>query len=135
MASLIDNSNIDPVLLQYEENNPLLPMHIIQNPGILHQEPRILSGRKLTDAQKISHDIQHAAEKEKRALLMKGLDDLLVKHGEEMDELAKSNFVHPDYLRKLQSQPHFKVKREVNLENAKIHAKAKEVNGGTPIFI
>lgn len=105
--------------------------HALRNPHLPQQAPRIFNRAKLTEAQKATRSLQAAAQKEKHAAIVSSLDALLVKHNTEMDKLSKEHSVAREYLNKLHLQSqHFKDKREVSLINAKIHAKALEVNAG-----
>ena len=58
------------------------------------------------------------------------LDELTARHRDELAALANTHSVHVDYLTKLQGMLRTKLTRDVNLENAKLHVKAKEVNSG-----
>lgn len=105
--------------------------HAQRNPHLPQQIPRVFNRAPLTEAQKATRSLRAASQKEKHTALVSGLDALLVKHNAEIDELAKGHSVAPDYLNKLRLQsPHFKDKRSVSITNAKIHAKAIEVNAG-----
>lgn len=105
--------------------------HALQNPQLPQQKPHIFNKAKLTEAQKATRSIRAASEKEKHAALVSGLDTLLTKHTGEIEALAKEHSVSSQYLNKLRLQSrHFKDKQSVSLTNAKIHAKAIEVNAG-----
>lgn len=110
--------------------------HALRNPHLPQQIPRVFSKVTLTEAQKATRKIRAAAEKDKHANLILGLDSLLEKHALELEALAKEHSVGSEYLSKLRLQSsHFKDKRNVNLNNAKIHAKAVEVNGGKVLLL
>jgi len=69
--------------------------------------------------------------KEKHELLSKDLQKLQEKHEKEYEDLARAHFVTVEYITKLTStSAHYKTKRTVNMQNAKIHAKSVEVNAG-----
>ena len=81
-------------------------------------------------AQKATKALQAKATKEKRSLLLNAIQELQEKHEQEFEALARTHLVAVEYVRKLVSTPQFKTKRGVSIQNAKIHAKAIEVNAG-----
>lgn len=116
-----------PFFSQYNDGDT----HALRNPHLPQQAPRIFNRPKLSEAQKATRSLRAASEKEKHAALVSGLDLLLAKHSEEIEALAKEHSVSAEYLNKLHLQSHhFKDKRSVSIMNAKIHAKAIEVNAG-----
>ena len=63
--------------------------------------------------------------------LAKALDVILSCHRTELEEFAKAHDTKMEYIQKLTSQSsHYKPKRAVTIQNAKLHAKSMEVNGG-----
>jgi len=64
-------------------------------------------------------------------LLSRELDVLLSKQRMELEDLAKRHGKKVEAIDKLvSSSSHYKNKRMVSIENAKLHAKALEVNAG-----
>jgi len=87
---------------------------------------------KLSNAQKASKAIRQAKEKAEDLRFKIALDNLLVRQQEERDELAVTYSVKPEFIDRLRStSSHYKDKRVPSLSNAKIRAKALEVNTGT----
>jgi hypothetical protein len=73
------------------------------------------------------HDADEAAHK----ALNTELTILLANHRVELTELAGRHAKKITYIDKLIStSKHYKPKRAVNIENAKLHAKATEINAG-----
>ncbi|KAF8816259.1 hypothetical protein BYT27DRAFT_7067379, partial [Phlegmacium glaucopus] len=103
--------------------------HAERNPGSFIQPSRKLS--KLSDAQKASQQLRRKVEQEEHKWLIEDFDALLQRHSQEQEELAKKYNLKPEYLEKLKgTSKHYKAKRDVNLENTKIHMKSIEVNAG-----
>ena len=102
--------------------------HATRNPHLPVQQGR--THASISTAQKATKQLQAKATKEKRALLSKAIQELQVKHEQEIEALARAHLVTTEYINKLIALPQFKTKRNVNLENAKIHAKSSEVNAG-----
>lgn len=120
-----------PVSGEHEPNNyhPDAPTHADRTTNGFVQSSRKLS--KLSDAQKASLNLRRKTNQEDHKLLIEDFDTLLHRHSEELEELAEKHSVKPEYLEKLKgTSKHYKAKREVNMENAKIHMKAIEVNAG-----
>jgi vacuolar-type H+-ATPase subunit H len=87
--------------------------------------------KKLTDAQKATRKIRQETERHAQELLSKDLDQLLTKQREELEELAGQHGKKVEAIDKLISTSgHYKHKRSVNIENAKVHMKSQEVNAG-----
>jgi hypothetical protein len=98
------------------------------------QETRKLA--KISDAQKASLKIQQGADEEEHKALNTELTTLLAKQRTEIVEFAGRYSKKVEYIDKLVgTSSHYKHKRNVNIENAKLHAKATEVNAGIPSFI
>ena len=74
--------------------------------------------------------LQAKVTKEKQDLLITAVQDLKEKHKTEFEALAQTHLVTAEYLNKLILMPHFKTMWGVSLQNAKVHAKAMEVNAG-----
>lgn len=108
---------------------PSMATHADRNPSSFVQPARKLA--KLSDAQKASQKLRRKIEQDEHQRLIEEFDILLDRHVLEQEELAKRHNVKPEYLKKLKdTSKHFKVKRGVNLENAKIHKKSIEMNAG-----
>jgi hypothetical protein len=87
--------------------------------------------KKLSDAQKASQHLRRKVNQEEHMRLIEDFDSLLQRHSQEQDNLAEKYNLKPEYLEKLKgTSKHYKAKREVNIENAKIHMKSIEVNAG-----
>lgn len=87
---------------------------------------------KLSDAQKASLNLRRKVNQDDHKRLIEDFDALLQRHSQEQDDLAEKYDLKPEYLEKLKgTSKHYKAKREVNIENAKIHMKSIEVNTGT----
>jgi hypothetical protein len=131
MSTTAESPSDDPYSAICESSQP--NTHALRNPHLPIQLPRVLTKATgtLTDGQKASDAVRVAAEKEKRSALVEALDKLLEQHELEIKELARKHCVSPEYVAKIKKDSkHFKGKREVGLYNAKVHAKAVEVNGG-----
>lgn len=102
--------------------------HAERNPDGITQTSRTLA--KLTDAQKATRKIRQETERHAQELLSKDLDGLLTRHREELEELAERHGKKVEAIDKLMTSGHYKHKRSVNIENAKIHMKSQEVNAG-----
>ncbi|KAF8164199.1 hypothetical protein BJ912DRAFT_1068484 [Pholiota molesta] len=106
--------------------------HALRNPHLPQQHPRSL--RPVTDTEQLSRSTKAAAKKENHARAVDAYDTLLISHNTKMEELAKAHALDSEYIKKLHAgNPHFKLKRDVNLANAKVHKKAKEVNSSLPM--
>jgi hypothetical protein len=110
--------------------HPNLATHAERTSSSVTQPSRKLS--KLSDAQKASLNFRRKVNQEDHQRLIKDFDTLLQRHSQEQEDLAEKYNIKPEYLEKLKgTSKHYKAKREVNLENAKIHMKSIEVNTGT----
>jgi hypothetical protein len=122
-----------PVLVPEETYHPSFATHAMRNPDQFVQLVRKIT--KLSDAQKASRLLRRKVEQEEHQQLIEEFDALLQRHLQEQEELATKFSVKPEYLEKLKgTSKHFKVKRSVNIENAKIHKKSVEVNGGIFLY-
>jgi len=90
----------------------------------------------LSEAQKASQKLKRAANQSFQENLSEDLNNLLVRHQEELEALAARHGKTMEYLDKLRgTSRHYKMKREVGLANAKLHAKSMEVNNGLLLII
>lgn len=114
---------------EVDSYQPSLATHAERTDSFI-QPSRKLS--KLSDAQKASQLLHQKVAQEERKQLIEDFDTLLQRHSKEQEELAEKHNVKPEYLNKLKgASKHYKAKRDVNIENAKIHMKSIEVNSGT----
>lgn len=91
---------------------------------------------KLSQTQKASQKLRRQIAQEAHEKLIDEFNVLIERHSNEQAELAKRHDVKPEYLDKLRgTSKHFNAKREVNLENAKLHKKSLEVNAGTYLHV
>ena len=126
-AEPVEQPDSEPDLETYHLT---LATHAEHNPAFIVQPVRKI--KKLSDAQKASNLLRQKVEQEKHKQLIEAFEALLQRHAQEQEELAKKFCIKPEYLDKLKgTSKHFKVKRSMNIENAKIHKKAIEINGGT----
>ena len=110
--------------------------HAEQNPDGPTQPTRSLT--KLTDVQKVTRKIRQETERHAQDLLSKELDQLLSDQRKELEDLAGQHGKKLEAIRKLIStSSHYKHKRSVNIENAKIHMKSQEINASrsSPPFL
>jgi hypothetical protein len=109
--------------------HPNIATHAERNTTNSVQASRTLS--KLSDAQKASQLLRRMVNQEAHQRLIEDFDSLLQRHAQELEELAEKHDVKGEYLEKLKgTSKHYKGKREVNIENAKIHMKSVEMNAG-----
>ena len=112
---------------------PDLPTHAERSKSAYVQSTR--KNRALSEAQKATQKLQRAANHTLQENLCDELNSLLQRHQEELEALAARHGKKVEYIEKLRgTSKHYKLKREVGLENAKLHAKSMEVNSGM-IFI
>jgi hypothetical protein len=105
--------------------------HACRNPDQPQQNTRVLTKHSLSLAQKATRAIRHTADHAKAEELATALDALLSSHRADLENFAKDHNTKLDYIQKLTSQSsHYKQKRAVTIQNAKLHAKSVEVNGG-----
>ena len=105
--------------------------HAARNPHLPLQTSRVHA--KTSTLQKGMNAIKAKATKEKRALLSQAIQDLQEKHKKDFEALARTHLVTTDYINKLMEMPHFKPKRDISLQNAKVHTKSVEVNAGVSL--
>src|ERR1700678_56594 len=117
-----------------ETYHPSLATHAARNSDHVVQPVSKIS--KLSDAQKASNLLRRKVGQVEHQQLIEEFDVLLQRHLQELEVLATKFSVKPEYLNKLKgTSKHFKVKRRVNIENAKIHKKSIEMNEGNSIYI
>lgn len=110
--------------------------HAGRNPSQPQQETRVLSRPSLSLVQKATRALRHIAEHDKAEELATALETLLSRHREELEHFSKEHNTKLDYIQKLTSQSsHYKQKRAVTIQNAKLHAKSLEVNEGMFTFL
>lgn len=103
--------------------------HAERDSATFVQPVKILS--KLSETQKASQKLRRQIAQEAHEKLIAEFGTLIERHSNEQAELAKRHNVKPEYLDKLKgTSKHYNVKRDVNLENAKLHKKSVEVNAG-----
>lgn len=108
--------------------------HADRSTSIFVQESRQL--QKTSNAQKASLKIHQDANEAEHKEMNADLTALLAKQRVELLELSVRYRKKIEYIDKLVgTSAHYKHKRNVNIENAKLHAKATEVNAGKLSFI
>jgi hypothetical protein len=117
-----------PVAMAHEEDPAT---HAGRNPSQSQQQTRILTHNSLSLAQKATRSLRLQADHAKAEELTAALDTLLLRHNTELEDFAKEHNTKMEYITKLTSQSsHYKPKRSVTIQNAKLHAKSLEVNAG-----
>ena len=105
--------------------------HASRNSSQPQQETRVLTKHNLSQAQKATRSLQQASTHAKAEELAKDLDILITRHNAELEKFATDHDTKFEYIKKLTSQSsHYKKKRAVTSENAKLHLKSYEVNSG-----
>ena len=128
IALMVSPSPFPLVMTQVED----LSTHAGRNPTQAQQETRVLSRPSLSLAQKATRALRHIADHEKAEEMTTALETLLTRHREELEIFSKEHNTKLDHIQKLTSQSsHYKQKRAVTIQNAKVHAKSLEVNEGT----
>ncbi|KAG1855300.1 hypothetical protein F4604DRAFT_1932362 [Suillus subluteus] len=85
----------------------------------------------LTEAQKASHMLKTAQNKESSKALQDAIAQFIQDYGKKLHELVLAHHVSDDHVKNLIGlQTHYKKTREPQLHNALVHAKSKEVNEG-----
>jgi len=80
--------------------------------------------------QKATCSLRQISDHAKAKELTTNLDVLLSHHHAELEDFAKAHNTKLEYIQKLTSKSsHYKQKRAVTIQNAKLHAKSLEVNG------
>lgn len=106
--------------------------HAGRNPSQPQQQTRLLAHHSLSLAQKATRSLRLLADHAKANDLTAALDIVLARHSAELEDFAKEHDTKMEYITKLTSQSsHYKTKRGVTIQNAKLHAKSLEVNAGT----
>lgn len=109
--------------------------HAGRNSSQPQQETRVLTRHSLSLAQKATRTLRLAATHATAEELAIALDTILARHGSELENFAKEHNTKVEYIQKLTSQSsHYKMKRAVTIQNAKLHLKSLEVNAGTHTF-
>lgn len=109
--------------------------HAGRNPSQPHQETRVLTRNSLSLAQKATRSLRLASTHAMAEELTNDLDILLSRHSAELDSFAKEHNTKVEHIQKLISHSsHYKKKRAVTIQNAKLHLKSLEVNAGTYTF-
>lgn len=104
--------------------------HAGRNSSQPQQQTRVLTKNTLSQAQKATRSLRQISDHAKAEELAKALDVLLSRHRTELEDFAKAHNTKLEYIQKLTSQSsHYKQKRAVTIQNAKLHAKSLEVNG------
>lgn len=99
------------------------------------QQTRVLTNHSLSLAQKATRSLRLASTRAKAEELATALDIILARHSAELDSFAKDYNTKREYIQKLTSQSsHYKTKRAVTIQNAKLHVKSLEVNAGMDSF-
>ena len=112
------------------EENP--STHAGCNPSKLQQTSQVLSRPSLSNGQKVTRALHLAAVHKTAEDLATDLDTILTCHRAELHDFAKEHSTNQEYIQKLTSQSsHYKQKRAVTIQNAKLLAKYLEVNAGT----
>jgi hypothetical protein len=105
--------------------------HAGRNASQPRQKSRVLKKHSLSDAQKASRSLRLLSDHAKAEALTTDLDALLSSHQTELEIFAKEHDTKLEYILKLTSQSsHYKQRRAVTIQNAMLHAKSMEVNGG-----
>lgn len=109
--------------------------HAGRNPSQLQQQTRVLTHPSLSLAQKATRSLRLASNHAKAEELTNALDIILARHNAELEIFANEYNTKMEYVQKLTSQSsHYKTKRAVTIQNAKLHVKSLEVNAGTHTF-
>ena len=120
-----------PLVVPLEEDPST---HAGRNPSKPQQKTRVLTQHTLSQGQKATRSLRQISDHAKAEEPAKALDVILSRHRTELEEFAKAHDTKMEYIQKLTSQSsHYKPKRAVTIQNAKLHAKSVEVNGGTYI--
>jgi hypothetical protein len=124
MASRSGSPSITP-----PEDDP--STHAGRHPSQPKQKSRVLTKHSLSLAQKATRSLRHLSDHAKAEELATGLDILTSRHLTELETFAKEHNTKLEYLQKLIAQSsHYKHKRAVTIQNAMLHAKSMEINGG-----
>lgn len=97
--------------------------------GLLQVSRKGIEGSQLSNAQKATKKVMHETKRVREADFNEQFDILLEKQFNELSTFAEKHEKKVEHLQKLiNTSSHYKKKRAVNLENAKLHAKSLEVN-------
>lgn len=126
--ALMASCSASPVVAPSEEDPST---HTGRNLSQPQQKTWLLTRHPLSLAQKATHSLRQIADHAKAEELATALDTLLSRHHTELEDLAKEHNTKLEYVQKLTSQSsHYKQRRAIGIQNAKLHAKSLEVNGG-----
>lgn len=113
-----------------------LSTHASRTSSHLQQVARVLNQNSLSVAQRATRDLRQASTRAKAEELATDLDIILTRHSAELELFAKEHDTKMEYITKLTSHSsHYKTKRAVTIQNAKLHIKSLEVNAGTLHYI
>jgi hypothetical protein len=116
-----------PVVAPSEEDPST---HAGRNPSQPQQKTQLLTRHSLSLAQKATRFLRQIADHAKAEEPATALDTLLSCYRTELEDFAKEHNTKLEYIQKLTSQSgHYKQRRAVGIQNAKLHAKFLEVNG------
>ena len=105
--------------------------HAGRNASQNMQKMWLLKKNSLSLAQKATRSLCQLSDHAKAEALTTDLDVLLSRHHTELEDFAKEHDTKLEYIQKLTSQSsHYKQRRAVTIQNAMLHAKSMEVNGG-----
>jgi len=108
-----------------------LDTHAGRNISQPSQKTRLLKKHSLSLAQKATRSLRLLSDHAKAELLTTDLDVLLSRHRTELESFAKEHDTKLDYIQKLTTQSsHYRQRRAVTIQNAMLHAKSIEINGG-----
>jgi hypothetical protein len=114
--------------------HPPVPTHA--NRDTQHFVQPLRHRERPSDAQKASRKIREEANDVNQKALNEELTALLLKHRQELTDLADRHARKIAYIDRLVgTSKHYKAPRAVNMENAKLHAKASEINGGQSLCL
>ena len=105
------------------------PTHTGRHPDTVVQTSR--KHARLSDAQKATRKVQQEASRVVQEALADALAVFLERRYDDLVAFADAHNTMVEYIKKLMNtSSHYKPKRAINLQNAKVHAKAAEVNTG-----
>jgi hypothetical protein len=120
--------SVSPSVTPFEED---LATHAGRHPSQTKQKTRVLTQHSLLLAQKATCSLRQVSDHAKAEELTTDLDILLSRHRTELETFAKDHNTKLEHVQRLTSlSSHYKQKRAVTIQNAMLHAKSMEVNGG-----
>lgn len=127
-SEVSDTSREVPELLQREANTSTWAA---RNPTRATIRPRTPPPR-LTDAQKASRKIKRDQTTEKRKRLHNAVAEYLEEQRVKIEALSRAHSVTPKAINDIiGGQTHYRNSRKMQVKNALVHAKSKEMNAGT----